>query len=355
MAIAVIAPLLVWGDLYSFGRDFNGLVEPEVYLETPVSAKTILADAQHAEGMAPRLLSLIAEQNTPYDWHGGWVSDLSSYRKYPETLRMYTGGLYGLANALPGWSPLHLRRHWEFMRGYPDFADLAGVEYVVSHQPLSSPSLTLISAGEVTVYRNDRSLPRAFMVGNFRVISDARERLRYMKSDRFDPRDRVVLEEGLEGVGKPGEARIVRYKAEEVVVRLEEHRGGILVLSDTFYPGWKAFVDGEEKRILRANHVFRAVEIPVGAQEVLFRFVSESFRTGAWVSSVCWLGFLLLLVKAFHRELVSLQPLRPESGSLIKSWTLQGLLIFVIHALATRWPLWEQALERSCALSVLGG
>ena len=354
-AIAVVAPLLVWGDLYSFGRDFNGLIEPGVYLETPASAKAILADAQSAERAPPRLLSLIAEKNTPYNWHGGWVSDPSSYRKYPETLRMYTGGLYGLANALPGWSPLHLRRHWEFMRGYPGFADLAGVEYMVSYQPLFFPGLTLVSAEEVKVYRNDRALPRAFMVGNFRVMKDARERLRYMKSDQFDPRDQVLLEEGLEWGGKPGEARIVRYEAEEVVVRLEEHRGGILVLSDTFYPGWKAFVDGVEKRILRANHVFRAVEVPVGAQEVLFRFASESFRVGAWVGSVCWLGFIALLMKVFRRELASLRPLRPESGSPMMIWTLQGLLIFIVHALVTRWPLWAQSLERSCVLSVAGG
>ena len=46
---------------------------------------------------------------------------------------MYSGGLYGIANALPGWSPLHLYRHGEFARGYPAFAPLAGVEYAVRY------------------------------------------------------------------------------------------------------------------------------------------------------------------------------------------------------------------------------
>ena len=51
------------------------------------------------------------------------------------------GGLYGLANVLPGWSPLHLWRHWEFMRGYLALIDLAGVEYLVSYRPVAGAGL----------------------------------------------------------------------------------------------------------------------------------------------------------------------------------------------------------------------
>ena len=121
----------VFVELYSFGADFNGTIEPTAYTETPATAREILAD--HTAAAPPRIVSLVNERNSPFDWHGGWAYDLESYRRYNETLRMYSGGLYGVANALPGWSPLHLYRHGEFARGYPAFAALAGVEYAVRY------------------------------------------------------------------------------------------------------------------------------------------------------------------------------------------------------------------------------
>ena len=106
-----------------------------------------------------RCASLISERNAPYDWHSGWSLDPTSYRLYPETLRMYTASAYGLANTLPGWSPLHLRRHWEFMGGYPRLLSLANVSYVVSHRPLGFPDLEEVYSREVRVYHNNSALP----------------------------------------------------------------------------------------------------------------------------------------------------------------------------------------------------
>jgi len=353
---ALAAPLLVYADLYSFGRDFNGLIDPEVYLRPPPAASAIAADAVSPRGMAPRILSLVSEKNAPYDWHGGWVLDQSSYRKYPGTLRLYTGGLYGLANSLPGWSPLHPRRHWEFVRGYPGFADLAGVEYVVSYRPVSHPGLEPIFDGEVKVYRNRTALPRAYLVGNYRVIADGPRRLQYMRSPRFDPRREVVLEEEPEAgaAAGRGEVRVEAYAAEKVSLRLGERTGGLLVLSDTFYPGWRAYVDGKEQPILRANHVFRAVEVPSGAQKVVFHFRPGSFRIGGWLSGASWAALLLLLV-VFRRQTGVPASLPETTGSAAKIWTVQGVLIVLIHALVTQWPLWAGALERSCVLSAWGG
>ena len=101
-AAAWAAPVVIFAELYSFGADFNGTIEPTAYTETPATAREILAN--HTAAAPPRIVSLVNERNSPFDWHGGWAYDLESYRRYNETLRMYSGGLYGLANALPGWS-----------------------------------------------------------------------------------------------------------------------------------------------------------------------------------------------------------------------------------------------------------
>jgi len=71
-------------------------------------------------------------------------------------------------------------------------------------------------------------------------------------------------------------------------------QAGYLVLTDTFYPGWQATVDGEPAEILPADHAFRAVSLEAGEHTIRFEYRPLSFRVGAWVS----LGAGLLLAAA---------------------------------------------------------
>ena len=121
-----------------------------------------------------------------------------------------------------------------------------------------------------------------------------------------------------------------------------------MVLSDTYYPGWRAFVDGVERPILRANHVFRAVVVPAGAQEVVFSYEPDSFRYGLLVSVAAvalWLG----LAWSGGRRLI-LPPVkdlcRRTQGRNGGSGPRWELLVFVLHAIATQGPLWSEWLER---------
>ncbi|MEE3259894.1 MAG: YfhO family protein, partial [Candidatus Latescibacterota bacterium] len=278
-----VAPLAIFAELYSFGTDFNRTIDPTVYTQTPATARAIAADRGDSQVPA-RILSLISERTSPFDWHGGWAYDLASYRRYPETLRMYAGGPYGLANALPGWSPLHLYRHGEFARGYPAFAALAGIEYAVRYG--GGGGLELVCEGDIGVYRFAETLPRAYMVGKYRVEAARRRRLAYLMGGEFSKHREVVLEKNpTTEIGAGGRVRILRYEDEKVEIGLENHAGGILVLSDTYYPGWKSYIDGIAVPILRANHVFRAVVVPAGAEQVVFSYQPDSFRNGMLISA----------------------------------------------------------------------
>ena len=328
------APVVVFAELYSFGADFNGTIDPATYTETPATARQILAD--HQAVAPPRIVGLVSERNSPFDWHGGWAYDLASYRRYNETLRMYSGGLYGVANALPGWSPLHLYRHGEFARGYPAFAALAGVEYAVRSG----------RDGDIDVQRLPTALPRAYMVGQFHLAPSPPAGLRYMARG-FDRRREVVLEEvPAASIGPGGAAQITRYEDEEVAVALADSAGGILVLSDTYYPGWRAFVDGVERPILRANHVFRAVEVAAGAREVVFLYEPDSFRYGLLVSVAAaglWLGLAWGGRRWAFRPVANMPA---DAGGPWKVRAALGALIVVLHAIATQGPLWSGWLDR---------
>jgi uncharacterized membrane protein YfhO len=70
----------------------------------------------------------------------------------------------------------------------------------------------------------------------------------------------------------------------------------ILVLSEIWYPAWKVFVDGIPAKLHRANYSLRAVEIPKGASKVEFRFASQSFALGQWITLVTLLISIPLLI-----------------------------------------------------------
>ena len=74
------------------------------------------------------------------------------------------------------------------------------------------------------------------------------------------------------------------YEPEHVVVRTQSSADGYLVLADSYYPCWEAEVDGQTTPILRANLVFRAVELPAGAHQVEFVYRPRLIRIGAEIS-----------------------------------------------------------------------
>jgi len=135
-------------------------------------------------------------------------------------------------------------------------------------------------------------LPRARVVGRYEVVENPQEVLARLESDEFDPRSTVLLtEQPTTANNEPTAAEIVRATVKEVsvghtVVTTPELAGpGLLVLTDTFYPGTHTvFVDGNESSLLRANGIFRAVFLEPGAHIVRFEHRLAGWRIGRWIS-----------------------------------------------------------------------
>ena len=190
----------------------------------------------------------------------------------------------------------------------PKVASLAGVKYYIvyskdsSGMPHNPPveRTDQVSFTELPI----EPLPRAFLVHRFEVVPE-KGALNAMRGYGFDPDKEVILERAPAGITLPaegaaqGSAAVVSHSANEVVIQTECEADSILVLTETFYPGWIAEVDGERADILRANYVFRALPLSAGKHEVSFRFRPRSFIVGAAVSCfgvICWLGWAAMLV-----------------------------------------------------------
>lgn len=187
--------------------------------------------------------------------------------------------------------------------------DLLNVKYVFSVPNDRPPDgwFTQVSDGEAPVYRNNRVLPRAFLVDGY-AVRDGNDARRTLRDGLVDPR-RVVLLEGeltpderpvaalsLEGVGT---ATVAHYGDHRVEIRTDAPARRLLVLTDAHYPGWRVSVDGRPVTLHRANFAFRAVSVPAGAHVVVFEYRPASVRVGLAVSSAASLviGSLLLATR----------------------------------------------------------
>jgi hypothetical protein len=168
--------------------------------------------------------------------------------------------------------------------------------------PLSVPGLELAYDGpDARVYRIEEALPRTWVVDAQRVVGSEDEALDELVRPGFDARAAAITEKRLPGLPDAGEgggagagsARIVSYEPERVEVRARAERPGLVVLNDTWYPGWKATVDGREVPIERVDYVFRGVRVGPGEHTIAFTYEPLSFRLG-WIVSL--LGLLGLAV-----------------------------------------------------------
>lgn len=153
-------------------------------------------------------------------------------------------------------------------------------------------------------------LPRAFFVYRYNVFATAQAESLFMRSTGFDPRRMVALEQNPNvslADPVPGErwsATIQSYSLNRIVINATTPRRGILVLSEIFYPGWNAYIDGVSVQVFRANWNLRAFVVDAGEHRVEVRFEPKSFSTGATVSlSAFALGFAGFVFSLLQQKL----------------------------------------------------
>ena len=130
-----------------------------------------------------------------------------------------------------------------------------------------------------------------------------------LSPERFDPKESVLLsgpDPGLNLVNRvrgqrpwPVRERVqIQYNdTVKAGMRVNMKEPGYLILSDSYYPGWRVWVNGMEQRMLRANYAFRAVFLDTGQNQVIFRYLPTSFRIGWWVmmASLAVAGAVLII------------------------------------------------------------
>ena len=179
---------------------------------------------------------------------------------------------------------------------------MLNLRYVVTYASFPKPPI----GGLSTVYEDPQiridelpdSWPRAWLVHQYAVKRESMNvllllsRFDYKKMALFEKDPGCAVEEppAVEPIPE-----IRRYEPARVEIEVQAAAPALLVLSDLFYPGWEATLDGRPAEILRANYLMRAVAIPEGAHEVRFLYRPASFRAGVAVSAAGCLGIASLI------------------------------------------------------------
>lgn len=212
-----------------------------------------------------------------------------------------------------GYHPAKLSAYDEFMgalavsmqNGRFDLLNTVNARYIVSGVRLPDhPALRPVWVGEDyegnprAIYENTDAFPRAWVAGEF-VVATGDEALAVLAGGAVDLRRTVLLAKEpavAPAAGDSAEVVITRRDFREIAMQVELDRPGIVVVSDAFYPDWKATVDGQPAEILRANHAFRAVALGPGRHEIVMRYDASLLRKGATISvTTVALTFLALL------------------------------------------------------------
>ena len=187
---------------------------------------------------------------------------------------------------------------------------LGGVGHVVALHRTGFEALDEVGrfpsvyAEPIRVFRVPEPLPRTYVVEGTRLATDP-EALVALLDVGFDFRREVLLAEGLPArradAGFAGKSRLVTYLPDRVEMEVSANRAGVVVLLDSFDPGWRAWVDGKPERVLRANLSFRAVPVPPGPHRVEMRYRPRALYLGFTVSALSTLVALAAAVVLWRR------------------------------------------------------
>lgn len=220
-------------------------------------------------------------------------------------------GLYGIE----GYDPLYSKRYGEFISATGDgkthsigrsavvfprtgayakqILDILGVKYIYHSKGDGrgswvfpfwdySKDITQVFADEqYEVYENKTAFPRSFIVNSYKINTDGQQTLDEMLTGKTDIRQTVILEEKPTNAAELNTCQtqdtfshvtIEKYYPSHIQLKANSKCNGLVVLSDVYYPGWVAYVDGIKTPIYRANYVFRAISVPDGEHTVILKY-----------------------------------------------------------------------------------
>ena len=289
------------------------LTSPKI-LPAPEPEPSRLFYYPHDRNLHPSSFSILRSPSTPFNE----ITAIVASNLLPNSGRFFGFDYMQDINALAKESYIVFLRFINQIEPANQFRLLGhlNVRYVVSFRAIDAPGIQLVRhfpQYPSWLYRLENTLPRVYVVGRAKVERDPSKVLEALSRSQWDPVSEVMLDQPISLTPTSdfeGQAKIVDYGNQHVVIHTSSKSDGILVLADSFYPGWRVYVDGKEENILRANYFFRAVKLGKGDHRVEFKYDPYSFKIGLIISLTTLLviisvSFYLYLTGRKHVGLIN--------------------------------------------------
>jgi hypothetical protein len=286
--LAVLCLVDMWdvNKRYLYDEQF---VEKEVQtqgFQQTETDKFILED----EALDYRVLNLATntfnENNTAY-WHksvGGYHA--AKLRRYQEMIEEHISGeMQGLYKAVADAGG--------------EMEKLNPAEFPVLNMLNTRYFIFPLQGGQTVPLDNPFALGNAWFVDEVQYVDDANEEIEAIHG--FNPLQTAVVDKKFETLVKavPSDStatiELVSYEPNYLKYEVNSDKGGTVVFSEIYYPGWQSSIDGEEAPHGRANYILRAMNVPAGKHVVEFKFDPDSLHVTETIAFIA-LGLLALMV-----------------------------------------------------------
>jgi len=288
LKIAVFMILLL--DLWTMGINYAPVVAGAKCQEKPFAFQLLKKEKGYYRIIVDRSLFDYLDRGITYQ-----VCTANGYNS--TALKGYMDYLwYNEHPELPIGSIPEDMRAVEIKNQHTKMVDLLNVKYVIGLRKIGENYYE-------GLFENEDYLPRAFIVYHYEVIKDREKILPRLNKTEFDHRHTIILEEKpiwskekSSSLAKITKAKIINFSPNKITLKTHLEKNGLLFLSEIFYPGWKAYVDGKEVKIYSANYTFRALPLTAGKHTIKFSYEPTSFRLGKQITLFSLVGFIVLLL-----------------------------------------------------------
>lgn len=307
----IILLILTTGELFYSFQKFNSFVSPGlIYPQTTISAKIKQLPGElrywgYGSAYINSNLQVLEKGYSPsgydplFSKRYGEFMAASKSGKIPLEVPRSTADIEG------GYGVNDLKENAYRKRAL----DLDGVGYVLNvkndtavDSAFSEKQFTIDSQGDGwQIYSNMNVLPRVALFGDYKVVSDKNAIINTLYNQNFNFKKTVLLETDIPSRYKikpdnKATAKIISYKPNEVVISTKSSQDQLLFLSDNYFPGWKATVDGVSTPLYRADYTFRAVPVKSGTHTVRMTYFPDSFKYGIYITVVSFLCLIITVV-----------------------------------------------------------
>ncbi len=185
--------------------------------------------------------------------------------------------------------------------GFMGHADLLSARYLLKPASAAEPG-AVYQDSSWKVYENPNAFPEAWVVHETIVEPSRKRLLALLDSPAVDPRRQALLGEPLSASLEPRleaaseDVTFEAYTPDKLELKVHAGSRGLLVLSENFYPGWQATVNGTSAPIYKVDGALRGIVIPGGESQVVMRYTPRSVFAGLWLSLTAFSGTLAAFV-----------------------------------------------------------